>query len=141
MTIQGSILIAVVATALGLWMLSLVRRGRLWVGYAVVCLVGFALVVLLACVAPLRHVAEETLEYFFPRAGLAVGLGMLGAVALIYVLSQLTIISNRLVRAVQKVAVREALREAGTPSGDTAGGETLRAEPASTPRTVQTGTR
>lgn len=139
MTIQGSILVAVVAAVLGLWMMSLVRRGRLWVGYAVVCLVGFALVVIVACIAPLRHLAEMTLEYFFPRSGVAVGLGMLGAVALIYVLSQLTIISNRLVRAVQKVAVREALREADTPSTDTAGGETPRAEPASSLRTVPSG--
>ena len=136
MTVQGSILIIVFATVLTLWMLSLVRRGRLWVGYAVVCLVGFALIALFACIAALRHTAEDVLEYFFPKSGVVVALGLLGAVALIYVLSQLTIISNRLVRAVQKVAVRQALTETpDTREGDTDGAETRRVAPASNPRT------
>src|SRR5207245_5905244 len=132
-------LIAFVAAALALWMLQLVRRGKMYVGYAVVCLIGAAIFVPVVCVTPLRHVAVAMLDYFFPRSGLAVTLCVLGPVALIYVLSQLTIISNRLVRTVQQNAVRDALNAndpgRGTPSGDTGVARTPDAAPAGTPRT------
>jgi hypothetical protein len=138
-TIQGSILITVITAALALWMMSLVRRGRLYVGYAVVCLVAFGLMVIVACVSPLRHAVEEMLEYFFPRSGVAVSLAILGAIALIYVLSQLTIISNRLVRTVQRNAVREALKggQLDTPSDAAGAVQTADVGQASTPRTAR----
>lgn len=138
MTNQGAILITVLTTALALWMMSLVRRGRLYIGYAVVCLVAFALIIVVVAVKPLRGGVEAALEYFFPRSGLAVALGLLGALALIYVLSQLTIITNRLARAVQKAAVREALTPATeTPADDSPPAGSPRDAPASTPRTAQ----
>ena len=138
MTIQGAILIAFVATALTLWMLNLVRRGRLYIGYAVVCLLGFAGIVIAACFPPIRHGAQAVLDYFFPRTGVLVALGTLAAMALIYVLSQLTIMSNRLARTVQRAAMRDALAdEADRPSGDIRAVESRDEPQASSPRTAQ----
>jgi hypothetical protein len=81
----------------------------MYVGYAVLCLLMFGVTAAVACIAPLQRGVEALAAYFFPDAGVVVVLAFLGAIALIYVLSQLTIISNRLVRTVQRAAVRDAL--------------------------------
>lgn len=107
MTTEGIVLLDLVLL-LGLsWVLELVRRGRLWVGYGVIFVVSLLGLVLLISLPGLLAVARSSLERLYPSASLTtVGLGGVGFL-LIYVLSQLTILSNRLSRVVQELAIRE----------------------------------
>jgi hypothetical protein len=93
------------ASLLAVWTLRLVRRDRLYVGYGVIVLLGLAAEVIVASFGR----AGSVLMWF---TGTTTSLGALGIVAAliaallaIYVLSQLTVLSNRLTQVVQELAI------------------------------------
>jgi hypothetical protein len=93
------------ACLLAVWTLRLVRRDRLYVGYGVIVLLALAAEVIVASFGG----ARAALIWF---TGTTTALGALGGVAAliaallaIYILSQLTVISNRLTQVVQELAI------------------------------------
>jgi hypothetical protein len=114
MTAAGILVLDALGVALLLWLLDLVRRGRLYVGYGVIFVLGVSGACLVLSVSPLRSAADRALSQLFPSAGpLVVGLAAV-MLLLIYILTQVTIISNRLADVVQELAIREAPREPGS---------------------------
>lgn len=107
MTAHG-VLVLDVLLLLGLgWVLDLVRRGRLWVGYGVIFVVLLASLVVLVSVPGLLPFVQSLLVEL-DRFGSLTTAGLIGVgFLLIYVFSQLTILSNRLARVVQELAIRE----------------------------------
>lgn len=103
---------AVVIDALGLltiiWVFRLVRRERLYVGYGVIFVAIIALgsltltfAVVLGALHPLSRISQ--------RGGALIGLTVVFVVVmLIYILSQLTLLSNRITRLTQELAIRNA---------------------------------
>ena len=92
------------------WVLSLVRRGRLYVGYSLPFLALAAAGVGLALL-PLRHLdlAGPGSPTSWRWAALVLaGAGV--AAMFVYVLSQLTIIAGRTARLAQELALRDAAR-------------------------------
>jgi hypothetical protein len=107
----GLLLLGAAGTAFILWLLNLVRLGRLYVGYAVLliaALVGGAFAV---GVAPIRRFVAGPLEALFPATGPLLAVVALLLVALVYLLTQLTIVSNRLAALVQELAISSAGRD------------------------------
>lgn len=91
------------------WLVQLVRRDRLYVGYAVIFVLvigaGMALLTVPGALAPLEWIATVV-----QRAPALVGLALAFVVLmLIYILSQVTLLSNRLTMLTQELAIREAM--------------------------------
>lgn len=110
MSARGMILFDLVAMALAFWTARLVRRDRLYVGYGVIVIVLLAagvLVVALPLGMWLRLVAWLTGAQS-PAMAIAMGAALGAALLVIYTLSQLTILSNRLTAVVQELALDHA---------------------------------
>jgi hypothetical protein len=109
MTVWGILLIDFVSLVLMAWVLDLVRRGRLYVGYGVIFLAFLSSSAIMASVPRLLLAVTRILGVAFPVEPLTLlALGFLGLLQ-IYILSQLTILSNRLATVVQELAIERAL--------------------------------
>jgi uncharacterized protein DUF2304 len=118
MTWAGVVLIDVIGVALLVSLLNSVRRGRLYVGYGVIFVAAVTGTLVTVSVPGLLRLAERLVSRFFPSSPLAVVGLAFHTLLLIYVLGQLTIISNRVARLVQELAIRNVR------ASDTRGGET-----------------
>jgi hypothetical protein len=110
MTILGTIVLDVVGLSLILWLLNLVRLGRLYVGYGIVLLSGIVATLGVASVPPARAAVFGLLHALFPGAELIVVLWAAFVLILIYVLAQLTRIVNRVTTLVQELALGDSAR-------------------------------
>jgi hypothetical protein len=106
-TIGGVVLFDLFSLAVLLWLLNSVRRGRLYVGYGVLLIALVLGVVSTVSVPALRSMATAGLATVFPAAPVLVVGFALVALLLIYVLGQLTILSNRLAQVIQELALKE----------------------------------
>jgi len=118
MTVLGTIVLDIVGLILILWLLNLVRLGRLYVGYGIVLLFGIVATLGVASVPPARAAVFGLLRAFFPGAELIVVMWAAFVLILIYVLSQLTRIVNRLATLVQELALEDTERPRGESLGE-----------------------
>lgn len=108
--------IDVAAAWLIVWLFQLVRRDRLYVGYGVIFVLVIAAGILLlsfpAALGPLNRLAAA--------AARAPGLLALAfafiLLMLIYILTQVTLLANRLTTLVQELAIREAAQKSDQPA-------------------------
>ncbi len=117
MTVAGIVVFDVFSLAVLLWLLDSVRRGRLYVGYGVLLIGLLVAVVSTVSVPALSSGAQAALSRLFPAAPVAVVGFALVALLLIYVLGQLTILSNRVAEVVKELALAGA-RLDSTPDDD-----------------------
>ena len=103
-------LIVLVGLLLMAWVFNLVRQGRLYVGYGVLVVLAIAGGTTGLVLAPLRHRVDYAFGALFSTVVIAAFLSTMAIVALIYVLTQLTIISNRVAELTQQLAILEARR-------------------------------
>jgi hypothetical protein len=106
---DGSAVIVVMALAAFIaWVFQLIRRDRLYVGYGViVVLVAAAGAATLIAPWP-RRLAAILMTPLLAAPGLMALAVLFGLVMLVYTLSQLTLLSNRLSRLTQELAIRHA---------------------------------
>jgi hypothetical protein len=115
MTLLGAIVLDVLGLLLLLWLLNLVRLGRLYVGYALVLVLCIGGSLVAASIPAVRAAAGGWLHKLFPGAELViVAFGAL-LLILVYVLTQITLIANRLATLVQELALRDAAVAPGEP--------------------------
>jgi len=108
MTSLGALALLVATVLTVLWVLDLVRRGRLYVGYGIVLLVLLGSVAGVTTLAPVRRFVGLGLDALYPAEPLAV-VGISAVVLLlIYVLHQLSILSDRVARLTQEIALRNS---------------------------------
>jgi hypothetical protein len=110
-------LAAATAGLLVLWVLNLIRGGRLYVGYGVALAVG----VPLACAVTLAAWPDQIGEVGgLPVAAILLAGLLVGGFILAYVFSQLTIVANRVAQVVQELAIERAggWSDSGRPGGD-----------------------
>jgi hypothetical protein len=113
-TSAGVLVLDLLSLALVLWVLNLVRLGRLYVGYGALFVAVLLFTASAVTVPPIHRLLAEGLAFFFPVSGPAV-LGFAFVVwLLVYILTQMTILSNRLSSLVQELALRRAGAEAET---------------------------
>ena len=104
------ILVVLVGLLLMAWVFNLVRLGRLYVGYGVLVVVAIVGGTTGLALVPVRRRLDVVFGALFPAVGLAVVVSTAAIVALVYVLTQLTILSNRLAELTQQLAILEARR-------------------------------
>lgn len=108
MTTPGIVVLAIGAALIAGWILDLVRRGRLYVGYGIVLLALVATVVVVAAVPVVRHFASALADSLYPREPIAV-IGLAALLLLfIYLLHQLSVLSDRVATLTQELAIRRA---------------------------------
>jgi len=112
-TIVGVVLIDLLAVAFLAWILGLVQQGRLYVGYGVILVATLVAVATVVSVPVLRAAVDAILQRLFGTAGPLVVAFSFVTLLLIYILTQVTIVSNRLATLVQDLAIRQA--DAATP--------------------------
>jgi hypothetical protein len=107
LTILGGIVVVVATGFFCVWTLDLVRRGRLYVGYGIVVLVLACLVAAVSVVPFSAQIASRLMNALFPREPIAViGLSAI-LVLLVYVLNQLSVVSERVSNLTQELAIRD----------------------------------
>jgi hypothetical protein len=94
--------------ALVVWVLDLVRLGRLYVGYGVlaisVLVAAMIVVTVPAILTPLPAPVQALLE----KGPLTLAAALLITLLMIYVLHQLTVLSNRIASIAQELAIRSS---------------------------------
>ena len=114
MTVLGTVLLDGVALALIVWLVNLIRLGQLYVGYGVVLLITIGGAGLLISVPSLLTLVTRLVGAELPASALTLlALGFIMSM-LIYILVQITTLSNRLATVVQEFAVRQV---GGSPAG------------------------
>ena len=113
MSTETSLAVLLAGGALIAWILDLVRRGRLYVGYGVI----FGLAISAACiVVGLPSLLGMDAMLRAHLEGLILGAAIFMALILVYALGQLTILSNRLTTLTQELAIRRADESASHPA-------------------------
>jgi hypothetical protein len=105
MTPRSALVFDAGACLLALWTLRLVRHDRLYVGYGVIVLLGVAAEVIVASSGRARSTLMWLTGASTSLAALAAVAALIAALLAIYILSQLTVLSNRLTQVVQELAI------------------------------------
>ncbi len=108
MTIQGIIVLILIGSVLLFWLLDLVRRDRLYVGYGVVFILAILGVTVVLAVPPLLRFVTHLVGAIFPASALTLLALCFIVFTLVYILTQVTIVSNRLAVVVQEFAIQRA---------------------------------
>ena len=119
MSVAGLIAVDLAGILLLLWVLNLVRLGRLYVGYGVILMMIVAAALVTLSWTPLAGVADACLSRLFPSpsaAAAVLGVGFF-LVMLVYVLGQITVLSNRLAILVQELAIEKARQRTDRAAG------------------------
>lgn len=98
-----------------LWILNLVRHGRLYVGYGVIFIAAIVGTMVTLSVPQLLLGVTHLVGAIFPASALTLLAIAFIVLMLLYVLSQLTLVSNRLAVLIQELAIergKEAARAA-----------------------------
>jgi hypothetical protein len=108
---MGLVFVDALAFLTAVWVFQLVRRERLYVGYGVIFVVvivmGGVTLTWPAVLGPLNALSDLS-----RRSGVLVGLALAFVLLmLIYILSQLTLLSNRVTRLTQEIAIRGAMSD------------------------------
>ena len=126
MTLQGMIVVNLFGLVLLFWVFNLVRRGRLYVGYGVIFVIAILASVVLLSVPWLLTFVTHLIGAIFPVSALTLLALCFLVLMLLYTLSQLTIVSNRLAKLVQELAIERTQLEARQSAPATHLGETAR---------------
>lgn len=121
MTTQGIIVLDLMGIALLVWVLDLTRRGRLYVGYGALFVVTILSTIVVISVPPVLAAVTRLVGAFFPASALTLlALGFI-VLMLVYILTQLTVMSDRLAKVVQELAIQQAKEDKQrelAPAGD-----------------------
>ncbi len=112
MTLQGILILNFIGLLLLLWVLNLIRHGRLYVGYGVIFAVSIIGTMALISVPRLLAMVTHMIGAVFPASALTMLALCFIVLMLLYILTQLTIVSNRLSALAQDIAIERARAEA-----------------------------
>ena len=112
MTIQGIIVLNLIGLVLLFWILNLVRRDRLYVGYGVMFVLIILSAVLVLSVPALLTFITHLVGAVFPTSALTLIALCFIVFMLAYILTQVTLISNRVANLIQQLAIQQAKEQA-----------------------------
>jgi hypothetical protein len=112
MTVQGIVILNLIALALLLWIGNLVRRGALYVGYGVIFIIVIVSMMLIISIPSLLALLTRLTGAVFPVSALTLLALCFIVFMLIYILTQVTVLSNRLTVLAQGIAIQRAREEA-----------------------------
>lgn len=121
MSLQGILVLNLIALAFLVWVLNLVRHGRLYVGYGVIFVVALLGTMLLISVPLLQTTVTHLIGAIFPASAFTLLALCFIVLMLLYILTQLTIVSNRLSKLVQELAIERARTESARTTSEQQG--------------------
>jgi len=113
-----------VAVAIGLlllgWVVNLIRDDRLYVGYGVIFVLGTSLAIVILLVPAFLEAVTRVSTELLAVPSLSVVPLALFTFLMVYVFIQITILSNRVMRLTQELAIRNSheTTSAGSPAVD-----------------------
>jgi hypothetical protein len=112
MTVQGIVILNLIALAFLIWVANLVRRGNLYAGYGVIFIILTVFMMITLAVPKLLSLLVGLVGTVLPASALTLlALGFI-VFMLIYILTQVTMLSNRLTILVQELAIQQARKHA-----------------------------
>jgi len=109
-----------VGTALGvvllIWVVNLIRQDRLYAGYGVIFVFGTLAAIIVLIIPVLRDAATAATIALLPVASLSLVAIVILTFLMVYVFIQITVLSNRVMRLTQELALRNAEEQSGVES-------------------------
>jgi hypothetical protein len=104
-----------VGTAIGIvllmWVVTLIRHDRLYVGYGVIFVFGTVVAIAVLIVPRLLSMVTAASVALLPVPALSLVALVILVFLMVYVFTQLTILSNRVMRLTQELAIRNARQQ------------------------------
>ena len=106
MTIAGTLAIAAIGFALLVWVVALIRSDKLYVGYGVIFVLGTIAALTIVIVPPLLDAATRLSVELMPQASLGALAIVILTFLMVYVFTQISVLSNRVTKLTQELALR-----------------------------------
>ena len=116
MTTAGIVAAMAIGLLLLVWVITLIRQDRLYAGYGVIFIVGTLAAITVLVVPPLLRFATETSVALMPVPSLSLVAIVLLTFLVVYVFIQISVLSNRVMRLTQELAIRRAERDPANPN-------------------------
>jgi hypothetical protein len=110
-TPAGVIAGALTGCILLIWVVNLIRNGRLYVGYGVIFVFGTLAAIAVLVVPRLLEAVSALSVALVPVPSLSIGAIVIMLFLLVYVFTQITVLSNRVMHLTQELAIRGAQRQ------------------------------
>ena len=117
MNLQGILVLDLICLVLLLYVLNSVRHGRLYVGYGVIFVAAIVGTMVIVSVPEALNGVTRLVGAIFPASALTLLALSFIVLMLLYVLTQITLVSNRLAVLVQELAIQNAKDRAQLPPG------------------------
>ena len=108
MTTGGIAVGTAVGVLLLLWVVALIRQDRLYAGYGVIFVVGTIAAITVLAVPPFLRAATDASVALMPVPSLSLVAIVLLTFLVVYVFIQISVLSNRVMRLTQELAIRRA---------------------------------
>jgi hypothetical protein len=109
------------ATAIGVaflfWVVNLIRQDRLYAGYGVIFVFGTIATMAVLVVPPLLRVVTAASVALLPVPSLSLIAIVILTLLVVYVFIQISVLSNRVMKLTQELAIRNAQQQRGTEPG------------------------
>jgi uncharacterized protein YacL len=106
MTAVGIVTATFIGIALLVWVVDLVRQDRLYAGYGVIFVFGTLAAIVVLLVPPLLRLATAASVALLPVPSLSFVALVILTFLMVYVFIQLSVLSNRVMRLTQELAIR-----------------------------------
>ena len=111
MTFTGLTLAVAIGVLLLFWVVNLIRDDQLYVGYGVIFVLGTGAAIIILLVPPLLDALTRASVALLAVPSLSIVPLVIFTFLMVYVLTQITVLSNRVMRLTQELAIRNS-REA-----------------------------
>ena len=106
MTTVGIVTASLIGIALLVWVVDLVRQDRLYAGYGVIFVFGTLAAIVVLLVPPLLRLATAASVALLPVPSLSFVALVILTFLMVYVFIQISVLSNRVMRLTQELAIR-----------------------------------
>jgi hypothetical protein len=117
MTGTGIAAAAAIGVAFLFWVVNLIRQDRLYAGYGVIFVFGTIATMAVLVVPPLLRVVTAASVALLPVPSLSLIAIVILTLLVVYVFIQISVLSNRVMRLTQELAIRNAQHEHGIEPG------------------------
>ena len=117
MTVAGTVAVTAIGLALLLWVVNLIRDDRLYVGYGVIFVFGTIATMAVLVVPPLLRVVTAASVALLPVPSLSLIAIVVLTLLVVYVFIQISVLSNRVMKLTQELAIRNAQQRHGVEPG------------------------
>jgi hypothetical protein len=114
MTFAGVLLGVAIGIVLLSWVMNLIGRDRLYVGYGVIFVFGTLVAMTVLVVPSLLDAVTRATVALLPVPSLSIVALVIFTFLMVYVFTQISVLSNRVMRLTQELAIRNAQQEGDT---------------------------